>query len=149
MHHHDRAGARRDRGLDGGRVGIEGARIDVDEDRRAARVVDGTGGGEEGEGRRDHLVARLEIEGAERQQQRVGARGAGDGVGGERQCRDFALEFGDFGAQDELLPVDHAADAGENRVLDGLVLSHEVQHRDAHRGYSTGRSHAFSGNPEV
>ncbi len=46
---------------------------------RAARVVDRARGREEGERRRDHLVARLEVERPERQQQRVGPAGAADG----------------------------------------------------------------------
>ena len=66
---------------------VEGGRVDVHEHRRAAGVVDGAGRGEERERRGDDLVARLQVERPERQEQRVGAAGAGDGVPGVATAR--------------------------------------------------------------
>ncbi len=71
---------------------VEGGRVDVDEDRGASCVVDGARGGEEGEGGGDHFVAGLELQGLERQQQCIGAAGAGDAVLGVGKSRDLGLE---------------------------------------------------------
>ena len=56
--HHDRPGARRDGGFD--RLGrdVEGARLDIDEYRRTAGIVDRAGRGEKGEGRGDDFISR-------------------------------------------------------------------------------------------
>ena len=72
---------------------VEGGGVDIHEDRRAAGVMDGARRGEEGEGGGDDLVAGLEIQGHERQQQRVGTAGAGDPVLGVGQPRDCGLEL--------------------------------------------------------
>ena len=103
--HHDAPGARGDGRLDGVGRDVERGRVDVHEHRRAAGVVDGAGGGEEGERGRDHLVAGLQVQGAERQEQRVGAAGATDGMPGAREPGDLGLELRDFGAHDEPLAL--------------------------------------------
>ena len=66
--------------LDGRRIDVERVRIDVGEDRPGAQPGDGAGGGEEGEAGQDHLVARPDVQGHQRQQQGVAARGTADGV---------------------------------------------------------------------
>ena len=79
-----RAGVALFDGLDGllqlCRVDVEGGGIDVHEDRRRAEEADHLGGCDEGEGGREDGVARADLEGHERHEQGVGARGAADGV---------------------------------------------------------------------
>ena len=53
----------------------------------------GPGGGEEGERRRDDFVAAANVERPHRQQERVGAVGAADGVLRVRKCGDRGLEL--------------------------------------------------------
>ena len=48
---------------------VKVARVDVDEHRRGAGVVDGRHGGDEGEGHGDDLVARADAGGQQRQVQ--------------------------------------------------------------------------------
>jgi hypothetical protein len=61
MDREDGAGARRDRPRDGVLVQVEGVRPDIDEHRPRPEAHDGVGGGDEGEGRQDHLVAGAEV----------------------------------------------------------------------------------------
>ena len=75
------AGARRDGRVDGLGVEAEGRRLDVGEDGRAAGAGDGLGGGVEGEGGADDLVAPLDAERPQRDHQRVGAVGDPHAVG--------------------------------------------------------------------
>ena len=56
-----------------GGVDQVGDRIDVGEDRYGAESRDGTGGGKEGVAGKNHLVARLDVNGHERQEQGVAA----------------------------------------------------------------------------
>ena len=122
-------------------VDVEGGRVDVHEDRRAAGVVHGAGGGEEGEGRGDDLVAGLEVECHQREQQRVGAGGAADGVPGVAEPGHVRLEGRNLGAHDELLPLDDRHQSGQDRVLGRLVLRRQVEQRNPH-GKSPGRQGA-------
>ena len=126
------AGTGRDGCRNGLRVGVEGAGLDVHEHRAPARVVDGSRCGEKGEGRGDDLVARLQAEGAEREEQRVGPAGAGNAVLGARQPGHLALELAHLRPHDEALPFDDAHDGGQDGVLDPLVLGDEIEQRDVH-----------------
>ena len=62
-----------------GRVDVERDRIDVDEDRLGAQPPDRAGRGEERVAGQQHFVARADVDGHQRQQQSVAARGAADG----------------------------------------------------------------------
>jgi hypothetical protein len=66
----------------------------------------------------------------ERQEERVGAAGAGDRVPGMAQPSDGGLQLPDLGAHDELLPLDDGLHGRHHGVLDGLVLGDEVQQRN-------------------
>ena len=57
-------------------------------------------------GVRDDLVAGLQIQGAERQEKRIGAAGAANRVPGVREPGDFGLELRDLGPHDEPLALD-------------------------------------------
>ena len=113
----DRLGARRDGGLDVGRVDRERRRVDVDEHRRGAAVVDGRHGGDERVRRRDDLVAGADAGGQQRQVQ-----GAGAGVG--RRWRARTSQYGansaskpaTSGAEDELRALEDAEDGGIDLV---------------------------------
>ena len=70
----DRPGPRRDRGLDQGGIDVVGVGLDVDEDGFRPGPPDGPGGGEERVGGGDDLVARLQAQGQERQEQGAGPR---------------------------------------------------------------------------
>ena len=87
--------------------------------------------------RGDDLVARLQVEGPEREQEGIGPAGAADAVPGSREPRDLALQLRHFRSHDEPLPLDHAHDGGEHGVLDALVLGHEVEQRDVHGDWSS------------
>ena len=77
----------RDRRLDRVRVDAERRRVDVDQLHVGAEVAHDLGGGGEGVGRRDHLVARADAERLEREVQAGGRR-----VDGERLQRRVAEE---------------------------------------------------------
>jgi hypothetical protein len=69
---HDGAGPGGDRDFDLAGVDIAGVRFDIDEDRRGAEQGDDFGGGDEGERGGDDFVTRLDIEGHQGNQQRLG-----------------------------------------------------------------------------
>jgi hypothetical protein len=108
------------------------ASLDIDEDRGAARVVDGAGGGKERERRRDHLVAWREVKHLERQQERVGAAGAGDAMRHAGHLCKPLLELSDFRPHNKGLAGNHPHDRWDHLVLDPLVLSDEVKERHTH-----------------
>ena len=60
VHGQDRFRPRRDRGLDGGRIEVEGVRVDVRENRSGTLVERAVRRGDEGEGRRHHFVPGLD-----------------------------------------------------------------------------------------
>lgn len=57
------AGAGGDGGFDSCGRKVEGAGVDVDEDRGGALVADGVGGGDEGEGGDENLVTLTDVQG--------------------------------------------------------------------------------------
>jgi hypothetical protein len=95
-------------------------------------AVNGPGGGEKCEGRGNDLVAGLEIERHQRQEQRVGAGGATDGVFGVAKPGNIRFEGRDFGAHDELLPLDDGHQSGQDCILGRLVLGCQVEQRNPH-----------------
>jgi hypothetical protein len=82
VHDADRPGAGRDRRLDQGLVEVERVRADVHEDGDGPAQDHGVGGADEGEGRHDHLVPRLqpcqERRHLERRRAGMGQEDAGD-----------------------------------------------------------------------
>ena len=72
-----------------------------------AGVADRRDGRDEGEGHGDHLVARADAGGEQRQVQRAGAGVDGDGVRRAAVGGEVALERRDLVAEHELAAVEH------------------------------------------
>ena len=115
-----------DRLLQRGRVDVEGARIDVGEDRAGAGERDRLGGGEEGEGGGEHRVAGADAERLQRKHQGVGAVGAGDRVLDAAVGRQRSLELLHLGAHDVAAMVEHLVNARVDPVAQGVVLGFQV-----------------------
>ena len=99
---------------------------------RAPRVRDRLGGGVEGEGGDDDLVAGPDAERAQREHERVGPVGHAGGVARAQVGGELALEGGDLGAEDERAAVD---DLGDLRVDLGAQRRERrlrVEQRDGH-----------------
>ena len=105
---------------------VERVRIDVDEHRRRADVVNRSGGREERERRRDDFVAAPAVQRAHRQQQRVGSVGAADRVLRVRKLGHRALQLLDRGPEDEQLRVDDIHHRRNDFIANRRVLRAEV-----------------------
>ena len=99
-------------------IDVEGRRLDVDKHRRRAAVADDVGGGDEGVADRDHLVARPDAEGQQRQMQRRRAVRNGAGMRRADELRELPLEGRDLRSLRDPAAEDDAA----RRV--GLALVH-------------------------
>ena len=145
VYHDEAPGPGRDGGFD--RLGrhVERIGVDVGKPRRAARVVDRAGGGEEGEGRRDDFIAGLQVHGLEGKQERIGPGGAGDSLPRLTEAGDLLFELADFGAHDEALALDDGHHGGEDGVLDAAVLGDEVEQGNGQGTVSRVRSGSVSG----
>ena len=111
VHGQQAAGARRHRHLRGGGVHQVGAGLDVREDRHRPGADDGGHGRHRRVGDGDHLVARADVQGLQRQEEGVGTVGHPDPVcaldaGGER-----LLEVAHLLAQDQPTGLQHLADS--------------------------------------
>lgn len=73
MHGHDGAHARRNFFFQQLRIDVVGARVNINENRRGARVQNAVGGGNETVGRDQHFVAGTDAQRNEREMQRGGA----------------------------------------------------------------------------
>ncbi len=136
----DRPGPRRDGRLDLRRVDVVSVGLDIHEHRTGARPPDGTGRGEEGERRRDHLVSRSDVQGHQRKQKRIGARRTANPMHGPTVLGDLGLEPGDLRPEDEHLALEDLTHNRLDLVADRLVLRLEIQGgnvdwfiRNAHR----------------
>ena len=125
-----RAGAVGDRV--GEAVGVEGVRagVDVGEARGAAEQGDDLGVHLDGEGGDDHLVAGPEANLEEGEEERAGARAAGDGVADAAVRRELGLESSDLGAEDVLAGPEDADHGLLDLVLEATVLLGEVDEGD-------------------
>ena len=126
----DRLRAPADLPLHVGRADEVGVGIDVGEDWHAAETRHGAGGREEGVARQDHLVAGLDVEGHQGEEERVGAGGATDGVRHAQKPCQFGLEIGDVGAEDEPPGVTHPLDGRADLVPQSGVLPIEGEEPD-------------------
>ena len=115
-----------DRRFEAGDVDIVGVGIDVDEHRLGLGQRHHLGGRGEGEARHEHRVARSDAGRIERQQQRVGAVGAGDGVLDADIGGDLALELGDLRPENVFAAVDDAIDGGLEAVAEPFALRAEI-----------------------
>ena len=123
VHWEDGPCARRDRGLDGGRVEHVGLGIDVGEDRRRALVEDAVGRGDERDRRRDDLVALADAGGAHEQVEAGRAARDRDGVLAVAERRERLLEAARVRAE----PEDARAQRREHELL---LLRPEVRARE-------------------
>ena len=115
-----------DRRFEARNVDVVGVGIDVDEDRLGLGQRHDLGGRGEGEARHEHRIARSDAGRHERQQQRVGAVGAADGVLDPDIGRDLAFELGDLRPQNILAAVDDALDGGLQPVAKPFALRAEI-----------------------
>ena len=110
-----------------GRVDQIGDRIDVGEDRHRAESRDGAGGGEEGVAGQDHLVARLDVKGHQRQEQGVAAGGARDHVRHAERLREFGFQVVNVWAEHEFSGVADTVEGTADRVAEHGILTIERQ----------------------
>ena len=109
-----------------------GVSFDIHEPGRSPRGDDG-GHGRDGRVRGgDHLVARLHVERAQRQHQRVGAAAHADPVAGAAVRRQLALEVPDALAQDQAPRARHLIHGGQDVFPFRLVLGPVVPHLNRH-----------------
>ena len=125
MHRHDGLRARRDRSFDLVRIDVVGC-IDVDEHRHSAGQTNARRRCDEGVGRRDHLIARADVERAQRELQRVGPVAATDGVAHADQRREALFERLHRPAEDEVTAFEHALDGGQDLGFQRRVLRRQV-----------------------
>ncbi len=111
-------------------VHVEGRGLDIHEDRDRADAVDGAGGGEEGVGRGEDLIAGADVQTEQRQEKGVGAGSASHGELRAGVSGDFLLELLDVLAHDEFLGIDDAGHLRQHFVADLAMLGAEVQQRD-------------------
>ncbi len=98
-------------------------------------------GRREGEGRHEHRVARPHAPGAQDQQQRIGAIGAGDGVFHARPCGDVLLELRHLRTQNPLAAFHGGLDGGFQRRAQAAALGLQIN-----KGDGIGHEHFLRGN---
>ena len=128
----DGPGPGRNGGLDRSGSSAERHRIDVDEDRGAARIVDRPGRRKKGKARRDDFIARDQSERLQREQDRVGPAGATDAMLRVTQGGDGGLELADLTAHNEFLAFNHRTNGPGHRLFDRVVLGLQVKQGNRH-----------------
>ena len=120
----------RDRGLDRADIHRERSRIDIDEDRRRARVVDRRHRCDKREWHRNDFVAGADVGGKQSEVQRAGPGVHANAVSRLAVGGELLLECGHFAAQRELAAVQNALDCGIHLSLDRGVLRLEIDKRN-------------------
>ena len=115
------------------RIEIQGAGIDVHEDRRCARPHNCAGRGEEAECCSDDRVSGLDAGSDERQPEGFRSGRATDGRGRSRERGDLTLERLNLRTENEALRIAHARDGSQHVFADAIVLAAQVQQRDGER----------------
>src|ERR1039458_2101069 len=115
------------------RIQIQGAGINVHEDRRCARPHNCAGRGKEAECGGDHRVPGLYTGGDERQPERLRSRRTADGAGCSRQGGNLSLERFNLRTEDEALRIAYASDGGQHLGAEAIVLAAQVQERNSER----------------
>ena len=108
------------------RIDVHRGGLDIHEDGRPAGARYLAGGGDKGEGRRDHLVARPDLEGIHGQAQCVGARSNSYAILAATELRQLVLELSDLGAEGESTALEHFADGRVDLAPDGMVLRPQI-----------------------
>ena len=132
VHRHDRARARRDRGLHGGGIEVERLVLDVGEHGHRTDRGDRLGRCVERERRADDLIAGLDAQRAQRDQQRVRAVADADPVRHAQMLGERALDLGDPRAEDEAARLDHLGDRAGDLLAHLGVLRMRVHQGDGH-----------------
>lgn len=128
---HDGAGAGRDLFADAFRVDVVRVWVDVREDGCGADGADAFGGGEEGEGCGDDLVAGADVQGSQADDQGVGAAVHADGVFHAEVIGDFLFEREDVWPHDELPGTHDALHGGVQFVPQFVDFGGEVEDGNA------------------
>ena len=108
MDRQDRFGLGGDGGGDRAGVEIKASGVDVYEDGFGTDITDGFGGGEEAEGGGDHLIARTNVEGAQGDDEGVGAGVDTDSMGDPQIVGGFLFKGGHFWTENELTGFENA-----------------------------------------
>ena len=137
IHRHDGFGLertvllhQRDRGLKACRIHVEGVGQDIHEHRRGTRQRHHFRGSGEGEGRHEHRIARTDAPGAQDQEQRVGAIGAGDGVLHAGPLRDVLFELRHLRTQNPLAAFHSRLDGSLQRRAQAAALGLQIDKGD-------------------
>jgi len=121
--------------FEAGDVDIVGHRIDVDEDGFRLGQRHHFGGGGEGEARHEHSIPWSDAGGKQRQQQRIGAVGAGHDMLGADIGGELLLELRHLRAQDVATVFDDMVDRGLQPVADTFALRAKID--ELHVGLKT------------
>src|SRR5712692_2042420 len=130
MDRDDGTGFRRNLRFEQRRVEVERAGLDVREHRARTQHADDPRSRNERKRGDNHFVAAADPANAQRQQQRIGARGDADTEPPAAVARQFLLERRPVRAQDELLRADYVVNRGADFVRDGGGLRPQVNQRD-------------------
>src|SRR5207249_95396 len=130
---HDGPRAWRDSGLDPRRVDVARLRVAVHEHRLGPRDPDRFGGGEEGIGRSDDFISRLDAEGEEHEPEGVGARVQSHRVLHAEVPREVLLELLEGRAHHVLVALQDAQDRVVELLLDAAVLPDVAVEGSLHR----------------
>ena len=94
--------------------------------------MNGAGCREESERRRQYLVAATNVQRAKRQQDRIGAVRAADGVRRMRELGNFTLEPLDWLAENKSLILDDLHHRVHHGIADRRVLSFQIEKWNRH-----------------
>ena len=123
-----------DRRFEAGDIDVVGVGIDIDEDRLGLGQRHDLGGRGEGEARHEDRVAGTDAGGQQRQQQRVGAVGAGDAMLGADIGGELLLELGDLRPENVAAVRDDLVDRRRQPVADALALRAKIDELHASPG---------------
>ena len=116
-------------------VDVESVGLDVDKNRPGTQPRDGRGGGKERVAREEDFVARPDVQGHQRQQERVAPRSAANSVASAAISRQGLFEFLTVGAEHEPARRANPRDGGLDLLLNDGVLTAEIQ-----KGHAAWRS---------
>src|SRR5690606_26176757 len=123
---------------------IERRFVDIAEDRARVQARDHASGREERESARDDLVARLDPERHQRDEQRVRSGRHADRVASVRVFRNAPLELGDVRAQNEALTLTDLANRSLDIVAQRRILRAQIEQRDFDRSIPRHVRHPFN-----
>src|SRR5579884_3301610 len=111
-------------------IDIERSRVDIDKDRSGSEPGNGTRGGKEAVRRGDYLVAGMDIQRHQCDEQSIGSRGNSDCIATLAILGDLLLELFDLWSQNKPLRLRHAIDRFSNFAANRRVLCLQVKQRN-------------------